>query len=103
VGGEASELFFVFAHSIGYGLDGGAQGGDLVGEPGEGAAGGGLAAVLVDDRAQVRVAVEGGAADTGCGGDGGEGDRLAVLAQLSADTRSTRLRMLALVIRLEPR
>jgi hypothetical protein len=51
VGGEASELFFVFAHPIGDGLDGDSQGGDLVGEPGEGAAGVGLVAVLVDDRA----------------------------------------------------
>ena len=50
VGGEASELFFVLAYSVGDGFDGGAQGGDLVGEPGEGAAGGGLVAVLVDDR-----------------------------------------------------
>ena len=47
VGGEASELFFVFAYSVGDGFDGGAQGGDLVGEPGEGAAGGGAVAVLV--------------------------------------------------------
>ena len=49
--GEASELFFVFAYSVCDGFDGGAQGGDLVGEPGQGAAGGGVVAVLVDDRA----------------------------------------------------
>jgi hypothetical protein len=53
-------LFFVFAYSVCDGFDGGAQGGDLVGEPGQGAAGGGLVAVLVDDRAQGGVAVEGG-------------------------------------------
>ena len=62
VGGEASELFFVLAYSVGDGFDGGAQGGDLVGEPGEGAAGGGLVAVLFDDRPEGGVAVEGGAA-----------------------------------------
>lgn len=29
VGGEAPELFFVLAYSVGDGFDGGAQGGDL--------------------------------------------------------------------------
>src|SRR3954451_5798664 len=48
--GKAPELFFVFAYSVGDGFDGGAQGGDLVGESGQGAAGGGLVAVLVDER-----------------------------------------------------
>ena len=52
LGCEASELFFVVAYSGGDGLEGGAQGGDFVGESGEGAAGGGAVAVLVDDRAQ---------------------------------------------------
>src|SRR3954470_435615 len=87
--GEASELFFVFAYSVGDGFDGGAQGGDLVGEPGQGAAAGGLMAVLVDDRAQGGVAVEGGAAQAGGGGDGGEGDLLAVAVELGAGAFDT--------------
>src|SRR3954471_12523763 len=102
VGGEGSELFFVFAYSVGNGFDGGAQGGDLVGEPGEGAAGGGVVAVLVDDRPEGGVAVEGGAAQAGGGGDGGEGDLLAVVPECG-QARSTRLRMLVLVTRLGPR
>jgi hypothetical protein len=40
--GEASELFFVAAYSGSDCFDSGAQGGDLVGESGEGAAGGGV-------------------------------------------------------------
>jgi hypothetical protein len=39
-------LFFVLAYSVGDGFDGGAQGGDLVGESGQGAAGDGAVAVL---------------------------------------------------------
>jgi hypothetical protein len=82
LGCEASELFFVVAYSGGDGLEGGAQGGDFIGEPGEGPAGVGAVAVLFDDRAQGGVAVEGGA--TQAGGDGGEGDLLAVAVELSA-------------------
>src|SRR3954469_5944996 len=102
VGGEASELFFVFAYSVGNGFDGGAQGGDLVGEPGEGAAGGGVVAVLVDDRPEGGVAVEGGAAQAGGGGDGGEGDLLTVLVELSAGALDA-VEGVVLVIRLGPR
>jgi len=45
--------------------------GDLVGEPGERAVGGGAEAVLVDDRLEGGVAVEGRAAQAGGGGNGG--------------------------------
>ena len=87
------------ADSVGDGFDGGAQGGDLVGEPGEGAAGGGAVAVLVDDRAEGGVAVEGGAAEAGAVGDGGEGDGVPSWWSW-AQARSTWLRVLVLVIRL---
>src|SRR5215218_6789664 len=89
--GEVPELFFVFAYSVGDGFDGGAQGCDLVGESGQGAAGGGLVAVLVDDRAQGGVAIEGGAAQAsgGGGGDGGEGDLLAVVPECGAGALDT--------------
>src|ERR1700741_549958 len=82
--GESSELFFVAAYLGGDGFQGGAQGGDLVGERGEGAAGGRAVAVLVDDRAQGGITVEGGASQAGGGGDGDEGDRVAVLVELGA-------------------
>ena len=63
VAGEAAQLFFVAADTGGDGLDGGVQGGDIGGEPGEGVRGRGPVAVLVDDGAQRGVAVEAGAAD----------------------------------------
>ena len=53
------------------------------GEPGECAVGGGAMAVLIDDRAQVGVAVEAGAADAGGCGDGGKGDVLALFSPFS--------------------
>ena len=57
-------------------LDRGAEVRDLVGEAGQGAGVGLSGAVLVDDGAQLGVAVEGRAADLGEAGDGGEGDLL---------------------------
>lgn len=56
-----SELFFVPAYPGGEGVRCGAQGGDLVGEGGEGAAGGGLVSMFFDDGTQGGVAVGGGA------------------------------------------
>jgi hypothetical protein len=77
-------LFFVVSYSGGDGFEGGTQGGDLIGEAGQGAAGVGAVALL-DDRAQGGIAVEGGAAQTGGGGgDGGEGDWLAVVVESGA-------------------
>src|SRR3954469_8969765 len=87
--GKAPELFFVFAYSVGDGFDGGAQGCDRGGESGQGAAGGGLVAVLVDDRAQGGVAVEGGAAHAGGGGAGGAGGLLAAAVELGAGAFDT--------------
>jgi hypothetical protein len=52
-------LFFVVPDPGGEGVKGGAEGADLVGQAGEGAAGCGAAAVIVDDGAQGRVAVQG--------------------------------------------
>lgn len=61
-----------------------AKSGDLVGEAGEGASGGGVVSVLFDGCTKRRVAVEGGAAEAGVGGDGGEGDWLAVAVEFGA-------------------
>src|ERR671922_111809 len=81
---QAAELFVVASDSGGEGVEGGAEGGDLVGEAGEGAAGSCAVAVFLDDGAEGGVAVKGGAAQAGAGGDRGEGDRLAVVAELGA-------------------
>ena len=59
-------------------FDGGAQMTDLGGEAGQGAGVVASDPVLVDDGAEVLVAVEGRPADPGSFGDGGEGDGLAV-------------------------
>ena len=56
-------------HAGGEGVKGGSEGGDLVGEAGEVAAGRVAVAVFVDDGADGGVAVEGGAAQAGAGGD----------------------------------
>ncbi len=96
-GCQSPELFVVAAHPGGEGLEGGAEGGDLVGEAGEGAAGGGAVAVFVDDGAEGGVAVEGGAAESGAA---------ATAVKVTGcpswwswvQARSTRLRVLVLVI-----
>ena len=62
------------SYSRSEGVDGGFEGGDLFGESGEGAAGEGAAAVFLDDGSDGGVAVEGGAAQAGGCGDGGEGE-----------------------------
>ena len=49
----------------------GAKGGDLVSEAGDGAAVGGALAVCLDHGTNGGVAVEGAAAESGAGGDGG--------------------------------
>jgi hypothetical protein len=45
-------LFFVVSDPGGEGFQGGAEGGDLVGQAGKGAAGGGAVPVAIDDGAQ---------------------------------------------------
>lgn len=61
----------------GEGLDGGAQVVYVGGEAGEGVCLAVAVAVFLDDGTQLGVAVEGGAAESGAGGDLVEGDRLA--------------------------
>jgi hypothetical protein len=60
----------VAADLVGERVHCGAEGGDLVGEAGERAAGRGAVAVFLDDGADGGVAVEGGPTDPGAGGDG---------------------------------
>ena len=57
---------------------------DLSGESGEGVPVVAVAAVFFDDGSELGVAVEGGAADVGVVGDGGEYDRLAVVGEAGA-------------------
>jgi hypothetical protein len=83
-GSQSAELFFVVSYSGGQGIECGAEGGEFVGEAGEGAAGGGAVPVLVDDGAEVGVAVEGGSAQAGAGGHGGEGDGVTGVVQVGA-------------------
>ena len=57
-GGQFPELFFVAPHARGEGVECGAEGGDFVGEGGEGAAGSGAVTVLLDDTPEQGVPVE---------------------------------------------
>src|SRR5829696_7052433 len=81
---QPAQLFFMAAYPGGEGVERSAKRGDLVGEASESAAGGGAAAVRLDDGAGGGVAVEGGAAQAGSEGDGGEGDGLSVVTELRA-------------------
>lgn len=83
--GEFAELFFVAFDSFGEGFDGCAKVSDFGGQAGQGSGVGLPGAVFIDDGAQLLVAVEGGAADLGLCGDGGEGDRMALGGQFGAD------------------
>ena len=78
---EAAEFFLVAADLGGDFLEGGAEVGDLGGEPGQGGGFSSAGAVLFDDGAEVGVAVEGGSAEPGAGGDGVEGDRVRGVAR----------------------
>ncbi len=71
-------------HARGEGVECGAEGSDLVGEAGEGAAGGGAVTVLLDDAPDHGVPVESGAAEAGMGGNGGESHCLSVPEELGA-------------------
>ena len=68
---DVAEPFFLVSDSVGEGLEPGAEVGDLSGESGEGVWVVAVAAVFFDDGSELRVAVEGGAADAGVVGDGG--------------------------------
>ena len=81
---EVAESFFLVADSVGLGLEAGAEVCDLGGESGEGVGVVGVAAVFLDHGSELGVAVEGGAADAGVVGDGGEGDCLAVVGEAGA-------------------
>lgn len=81
---EVSESFFLVVDSVGEGLEAGAEVGDFGGEAGEGVAVVAVAAVVVDDGPELRVAVEGGATDAGVFSDGGERDLFAGLGELGA-------------------
>lgn len=56
-------MLLVLPHPIGESVECGSQGCDLVGEPGEGPAGGCAVAVFLDHGADGGVAVEGGGPD----------------------------------------
>jgi hypothetical protein len=99
--GQLADLLFAPADAVSEGVERGAQQRDLLGDAGEGSAVIGAATVVVDDGAHCGLAVEGGAAQPGDGGDGGEGDGLAVVAELSACSVGPP-RALALLIRPGP-
>ena len=79
---EVADSFFLVPDPIGEGLEAGAEVGDLGGESGEGVAVVAVAAVVVNDGSELRVAVEGGAADAGVFGDSGERDRFAGVGEV---------------------
>ncbi len=75
-------------------VQGDAEVGDLGDQPGEGAGFPSARAVFLDDGAEVGVAVEGGSAEAGAGGDAVEGDRVVRRDASSAQASSTRWRSL---------
>ena len=83
-------MFFVASDVVGDGFQGGAHVGDLLGEPGQGPGLGLVDTVLVDDCAQLHVAVEGSAAEVGQLGDRGEGDGELGGARLTRSGQRTR-------------
>ena len=81
---EVAESFFVVSDSVGEGFEPGVEVGDLDGESGDGVVVVGVVAVFFDDCSELGVAVEGGSADAGVFGDGGEGDGLAFVGEACA-------------------
>lgn len=72
---EASDLLFVVFGGGSDGFDGCSEVADFGGQPGQGPGFALVGAVLVDDRSEFVLPVEGGPAQAGAGGDCGEGDR----------------------------
>jgi len=81
---EVAESFFLLSDSVSEGFESGAEVGDLGGEAGEGSRVVGLVTVFVDNRSEVGVAVEGGAADAGVVSNRGERDWLVAGGEFGA-------------------